>query len=87
MKQYTVIVDRPTCVLEGDANDRQFVLVEAETPEEAMKTAQTDCLRIDSKEGTGDTVSMAFAWLQPHHYPMVAVFEGWHMPVLEGEPV
>ena len=84
MSYYTVLLDRPACVSEGDDNDRQALLVEAETMEEAVLKAQKDFLRLDSKEGEGEVVSADFSWLQPKHYLMIAVFDGWQLPLALG---
>lgn len=91
MNRYTVILDRPDRVTTGDANDRRFVLVEAESPFKALHEAQRRAFEEDSG-CDGEPVDASYSDFAPAHlrvtandYPFVAVLTGYCIPLLRGD--
>ena len=75
MNEYTVILMRPDSIADRSVRFDFYVgLVRAKTTKDAIRIAQDEVLAADIED---ETVDPDF----DEDYPMLAVFEGFHMPI------
>lgn len=91
LSRYTVILERPDKVTRGDADDRRFMLVEADGPMRALAVARQTAFEEDAGH-EGEPVEASFSPSAPRHlrveaedYSFIAVLSDWSVPLLRGD--
>ena len=78
MNEYTVILMRPDSIADRSVRFDIYVgLVLADTTKDAIRIAQDEVLAADIDDGVVDSDF-------DETYPMLAVFEGFHIPIAFG---